>query len=314
MLSVILPCYNGAETIAVQLEALAQQVGAEDWELIVVNNGSTDGSMAIVEQYRDRLPNLQMVQAYTDISQPRLGVAHSYNVGVQASSGDAFAFCEADDQVPPAWVSMMSAALQTYSFVTGPLAYTGLNPDWLVSAHGQGMQLEKPLCPNHPPYLPFAYGCNWGMRRSIYDQVGEFDETYQCAWDADYSWRVQYAGHPLTFLPQLRIQYRLRQTPEASYQQGRNWGKDYILLQKRHQSPIGRLALVRKAIDLMQHWWNRPGRLDRGEMALWSFHLGWKWGEVQGIVRQHIVRQHIVRQHIWVGASTPGHGNPITAR
>ncbi|MCY7392121.1 MAG: glycosyltransferase, partial [Leptolyngbyaceae cyanobacterium CAN_BIN12] len=69
-LSVILPCYNGAETIAVQLNALVQQQWSEDWEVIVVNNGSTDNSVEIVEEYRDRLP-LRIVNAHTP-PEPRL--------------------------------------------------------------------------------------------------------------------------------------------------------------------------------------------------------------------------------------------------
>ncbi|MCY7394267.1 MAG: glycosyltransferase, partial [Leptolyngbyaceae cyanobacterium CAN_BIN12] len=72
-LSVILPCFNGAETIAVQLEALTRQSWAGEWEVIVVNNGSTDNSMEIVKRYRDRLQNLQIVNAYQP-PEPRRGV------------------------------------------------------------------------------------------------------------------------------------------------------------------------------------------------------------------------------------------------
>jgi len=50
-LSVIIPCYNEADTIATQLEVLAKQYWSEPWEVIVSDNGSTDDSLAIVEKY-----------------------------------------------------------------------------------------------------------------------------------------------------------------------------------------------------------------------------------------------------------------------
>ena len=63
-LSVILPCFNGAATIAVQLEALTRQTWSDGWEVVVCNNGSTDASMAIVAEYRDRLPGLRIVEVH----------------------------------------------------------------------------------------------------------------------------------------------------------------------------------------------------------------------------------------------------------
>jgi glycosyltransferase involved in cell wall biosynthesis len=287
-LSVILPCYNGESTIALQLEALSQQAWSGDWEVIVVNNGSTDGSMEIVEQYRDRLPHLRIIEAYLDRSQPHLGVAHSYNVGVNASHGRAFAFCEADDEVMPGWVAAMGDALEQHDFVTGPLDYRPLNPEWLIASHGDGIQMDGPMNPQHPPYLPFAYGCNWGMRRAVYDTVGQFDETYKCAWDADYSWQVQYAGFKLKFIPHLVVHYRLRSTVQASYRQGKNWGEEYILLLKRHHSPIGRLALLRQVIKVFTSLRSRPDQADRGAYALWGFFLGWSLGEMRGLLKYQI--------------------------
>jgi glycosyltransferase involved in cell wall biosynthesis len=287
-LSVILPCFNGAATVATQLEALARQYWSGSWEVIVSNNGSTDESMAIVEQYRDRLPNLQIVNAFDNPSLPRLGVAHSYNVGVKASQGEAFAFCEADDEIAPNWVETMGEALATHDFVTGPLDYRPLNESWLIAAHGEGLQLTGPMQPSHPPYLPFAYGCNWGMKRSVYETIGAFDETFKCAWDADYSWKAQYAGYPLTFLPELVVHYRLRSTFEGSYKQGQNWGEDYILLKKRHRVPIGRLAPVRAVISMLKKQLEKPSKKDRGAYALWSFHFGWSVGELQGLLKYNM--------------------------
>ena len=79
-LTVIIPCFNAANTIAVQLEALAQQHWCEPWEVIVSNNGSTDETVAIVEQYQKKLPNLRIVD-----SSDQGGAAHARNVGALAA-------------------------------------------------------------------------------------------------------------------------------------------------------------------------------------------------------------------------------------
>ena len=70
-LSVIIPCYNAATTIAGQLDALTGQRWSHQWEVIVVNNHSTDGSMEVVERYRTRLPQLRIVDAFARRSRPK---------------------------------------------------------------------------------------------------------------------------------------------------------------------------------------------------------------------------------------------------
>ena len=62
-LSVVIPCYNEAKTIAAQLEALSQQQWSEPWEVIVTDNGSTDDTVKIVEEYYSQLPNLRLIDA-----------------------------------------------------------------------------------------------------------------------------------------------------------------------------------------------------------------------------------------------------------
>lgn len=79
-LSVIIPCFNGADTIALQLEALLLQQWSSSWEIIVCNNGSTDNSVAVVEQYKAKLPNLRIVDASA-----KRGVAYVRNVGIEAA-------------------------------------------------------------------------------------------------------------------------------------------------------------------------------------------------------------------------------------
>ena len=61
--SVIIPCYNAETTIRAQLEALGSQDWSEPWEIILVDNGSTDQSLQIARQYEEKLPNFKIVQA-----------------------------------------------------------------------------------------------------------------------------------------------------------------------------------------------------------------------------------------------------------
>lgn len=280
-LSVILPCFNGAETIALQLEALANQQWDGDWEVIVSNNGSTDDSMEIVERYRDRLPNLRIVNAHTP-PEPRLGVTHSYNVGIQAVTGDAFAFCEADDEVTPGWVAAMAKALINYDLVAGPLDYTKLNPDWLVKAFGTGIQLKKFNVVEFIHPAPYASGCNMGMRRSTYETVGSINQAIRYVWDMEYCWRVQDAGFQLHFVPDAVAHYRLRHTLRGLFRQNRNWGEEQALLRRLNHRAIGRLAIVKDSVSVLINVLGVVTIFSKTRLARWAFNTGWHVGNLRG--------------------------------
>lgn len=126
-LSIIIPCFNAGQTIAVQLEALAQQEWSQPWEIIIADNGSTDETIKIVQTYQQRLPNLKIV----DASKKR-GAAHARNVGARVAQSEALAFCDADDEVAPGWVAAMGEALSEYDLVGGRDEHWKLNEPWLV--------------------------------------------------------------------------------------------------------------------------------------------------------------------------------------
>ena len=286
-LSVILPCFNGADTISVQLDALTRQAWAGEWEVVVVNNGSTDHSMDIVERYRDRLPNLQIVNAHQS-GTLRLGVTHSYAVGFQAATGDAFLPCEADDQVGEGWLSALGTALQTHPFVAAAIEYTKLNPDWLVGEGWQQQSAQAGLSTISPPlYLPYANGCSFGLRRSVYETIGNPDEACTASWDTDYCWRANLAGIPLQFVPNATVHYRLRTEWRDRYRQGKNWGGAHVVLHKKYGSDLTRLKVVkhygRSLLKLLKHLLSVfPNLMSRKGFAQWIWGFGWCMGDLQG--------------------------------
>jgi glycosyltransferase involved in cell wall biosynthesis len=231
-LSVIIACYNAADTIGDQLNALASQHWSEPWEVIVVDNLSTDDLMEVVARYKARLPNLQIVKAYDRHSR-----AYARNVGVRAARSEAIAFVDADDQVAPGWASAMGNALETFNFVAGRFETKTLNPPWLSEA------LENRVCSHqrddlaqnwYPPYLPHAAGGTLGIRRSLHEAIGGFDESQVFLSDTDYCFRAQLLGHKLHFVPDAVVHYRYRTTLRGIYVQARNWAQYDTLLFKKY--------------------------------------------------------------------------------
>ena len=128
-LSVILASYNGGETLPDQFDGLAEQEWSEPWEIIFIDNGSTDNTRAIAEQYQQRLPNLKIIDA-----SEKKGKPFALNKGIRASKGRALAFIDDDDQVAPGWLSAMGTALQTHDLVACRWDIDTLNSGWVRRA------------------------------------------------------------------------------------------------------------------------------------------------------------------------------------
>ena len=293
-LSVILPCFNGAATLAVQLEALTVQDWPGGWELIVVNNGSTDDSMAMAEAYRARLPMLKIVQAHVP-GTPRLGVPHSYNTGIQAATGGAFVFCEADDEVAPGWLAAMGRALTAHDFVLARLDHRKLNAEWLHPPQGEGYQSAALYRMPVAPHFFSASACGFGLSRSIYEKLGPLNIDFPIVHDGEYCWRAQLAGYALHFEPEALVHYREKSALMDRFRQGRNWGRDTTRLHHHYGTAMGRLSLPRHLVSMVRSLptgaWallSRALRRPRGQALLgeWIWNFGWAAGKLQLVLQK----------------------------
>jgi GT2 family glycosyltransferase len=287
-LSVILPCFNGAETLAVQLDALTRQESRHTWEVVVVNNGSTDDSMNIVSRYEGRLPGLRVVEAYGGEG-PRQGVTHSYAVGFAAAEGDAFVLCEADDEVGEGWLSTLGDALLEHELVAAALEYDRLNPEHVRPKEWKQQSVEAGLSTiSGPTFWPYASGCSLGLRRSVYERLGDPDERCAASWDTDYCWRARLAGIVLTFVPAATVHYRVRTTLKGAYKQGRNWGAGHAVLHNKYAAPLpSRLAVIKRELryarDLAKHVVKLPRVVvQKQPLHGWLWNLGWCVATLEG--------------------------------
>ena len=284
-LSIIIPCFNAADTIAIQLEALANQKWHESWEVIISDNGSTDNSLEIVEQYGDRLHNLRIID-----SSARVGAAHARNMGAKAAKGESIVFCDADDEVAPGWLAAMGEALSKHDFVVGALDTTKLSESWAVNSRDfPNMNTELPVhkC---APQLLMGFSGNMGIKRSIHKAIGGFDESFTpSSEDIEYSWRLQLAGTKLKFVPNALVYYRLRHTLLDIYYQAIAYSKGHVRLYKKYQySGIFSRPLKDNVMSLKWLLINFPKIRSKEEMGRWLWHLGWRVGYWQGRLKFRI--------------------------
>lgn len=102
MISIIIPCYNVAECVSATLNSIINQTD-KDYEIIAVNDGSTDNTLAILTQYQQITPRMVVIDKKNG------GVSSARNVGMQSAKGDFLLFIDGDDLIEPTLIEELNA-------------------------------------------------------------------------------------------------------------------------------------------------------------------------------------------------------------
>ena len=188
LVSVVVPVRDGAGLIGRQLEALAGQVGAPSFEVVVADNGSSDGLAGVVGGFAGRL-DVRVVDASA-----RRGASFARNVGALGHArGAKVLFCDADDCVTDGWVRSLAGGLDRFGIVTGPLVHVARLPDRVDVAGFRGLAAPRLSVVG----LPYGDSANLGLRREVFESLDGFDTELLRGEDQDLSIRAQVAGHGL---------------------------------------------------------------------------------------------------------------------
>ena len=204
LVSVVVPVLDEEPWFAVQLEALAAQTYAGPWELVIADNGSTDGSVRIAEEWLPRFQEARIVHA----PERRLA-SHARNRGVAEARGDLLLFTDADDLAEPDWIEQMAAAALEGDVIAGEIGRERLNPPEIAAWH--------PVPPRQRAlegfgFLAYASGSNTGIWADVLHALGGFDEERPAGEDIALSWRAQLAGYSLVFTPHAVVNERYRRS------------------------------------------------------------------------------------------------------
>jgi GT2 family glycosyltransferase len=277
-LSVVIPAHDVGPTLGAQLDALVHQEWNGTWEVVVVDNRSTDDTGPVARRYADRYPRVRVVEAME-----RAGLCHARAVGIDAAFGAAVAICDGDDVVADGWVGAMGDALREHDVVTGPLEVELLNPPWLAETRGRPSRTEAATWFGA---FPLVSGGNLGLRRPVWAEVGGFDDAYLGAEDAEWSLRLAEAGVRVHFAPDALLHYRYRSEPEVLWQQGTRYGLNRPRLRRRVAAAgygvPPRLAGWRSWAWLLAHV--RGVQTPEGR-ARWAWVAGVRLGHLRGSLR-----------------------------
>jgi O-antigen biosynthesis protein len=221
--SVVVCSYNGGRTLEQCLHSLCA-LDYPDYEVIVVDDGSTDNTREILERF----------PAVRAIHQPNQGLSRARNVGLHAATGSVIAYTDSDCFADPDWLTHLVDQLQR----SGAAAVGGpnLTPEdgrlaaCVAASPGQPVHvLESDQVAEHIP------GCNMAFRRDALLAIQGFDPQYKKAGDdVDVCWRLRQAGHWISFAPGAFVWHHRRQTPRTYLRQQAGYGEAEALLLFKH--------------------------------------------------------------------------------
>ncbi|MCC6626599.1 MAG: glycosyltransferase family 2 protein [Chloroflexi bacterium] len=222
LLSVIIVNYNTRALLARALDAVAASTLTVPHEIIVVDNGSTDGSLALL---RERFPAARVIA-----NERNVGFAAANNQGLAAARGEAFILLNSDAAPEPAAIATLWAALQARPAV-GVVGPCLLNPDGSVQSSRRrfptlatltvestplaqwrpfiivGQRFEMSDVPAIAPQsVDWLVGACLLVRRAAVDAAGPLDAGFFLyAEELEWQWRIQHAGWGVWYEPAARV-------------------------------------------------------------------------------------------------------------
>ncbi|HKB06964.1 MAG TPA: glycosyltransferase [Candidatus Polarisedimenticolia bacterium] len=224
-ISVVVCSYNGSRTIRECCQGLAG-LTYPDYEVIVVDDGSTDGTGDIPAEYGFRV-----------IRTTNHGLSSARNTGLGAATGDIVAYIDDDAYPDPHWLhylalTFLEPSSTRHAGVGGP----NLSPpgDGLVAdsvARAPGGPSHVLLSDSTAEHIP---GCNMAFRRSRLLAIGGFDPQFRTAGDdVDVCWRLQAKGFTLGFSPSAVVWHHRRNSIRAYLRQQRGYGRAEAMLEHK---------------------------------------------------------------------------------
>lgn len=233
--SVVVPVYNDPEGIRMTLDSLVHQTLPREWyEVIVVDNGSTDETPSVVEEFEVAYANVRL-RTEADAQ----GSYAARNRGIAAARGEVVAFIDADMSVDPDWLQRALDA-----FYSRDAAYLGCAvevypPTGEETLAGKYNRLTDLRVERLIDRLEFAPTCSLLVDRDLIDEVGRFDDRVRSSGDLEFGNRVAATGRTLHYEPGVTAYHPARTTLRSLLRKSYRIGRGKVELHRYHSERYG---------------------------------------------------------------------------
>jgi cellulose synthase/poly-beta-1,6-N-acetylglucosamine synthase-like glycosyltransferase len=285
--TVVVPVRNGERTIGDNLASVIRSDYPRDrYEVLVVDNASTDRTAAIVRRYPVRY-----------VREARRGPSAARNRGIEESRGEVVAFIDADCIATTRWLRELVSGFSEHDVlaVAGEiLAY----PPATRAERYDAMRKERWQAYALARDRPFPVTANVAFRSETFDRIGRFDQRLRAGEDQDFGWRFFDAGLKLVYHDRALVFHRHRSTSWDLFTQNVTWGYGAAQLHRKHGLPWSLRQELHKYGELFAAFGSlgrsalRHGQRREDDMELYYPYfevvrrLGLRVGALYGLLRE----------------------------
>ncbi len=216
-ISVIISAKNEAAYIESCLKSLLAQKTRKNFEIILVDNNSSDNTYRLAQKIAKEDPRVRVFRE----KKAGMGCPYGRNRGAKESHAEVLLFTDADCTFTPDWVEKMAAPLLDWKKQRVPLGAVG-GQTLSELPKGRKMALaeryadvlfhewEKDSFSEFPGFLPWAPTCNLGVRRELFEALGCFDDNLVAGYDPDFCWRLVMSGFTIAYIPDAVLFHKRR--------------------------------------------------------------------------------------------------------